>query len=145
MREQLLDSESLHAMRSEFHAQVSTAQAADADRLERLASIYRADVAWHGSHPLNDCSGAAAIIRRVWEPLLAAFPDLERRDEILIASEWRVSRGSLRPAVTLGGSATAGSAFRPPGASRRSDSVSSREYGREWSARPMSCLISSIS
>ena len=76
-------------MRGEFRALLTGAHASSADRLERLAAIYSADVAWHGSHPLNDCSGPAAIMRRVWEPLLAAFPDLERRDEILIASEWQ--------------------------------------------------------
>jgi predicted ester cyclase len=58
------------------------------DWLEALRNVYHTDVAWHGPHPLNDCSGIDAVLQRVWQPLLQACPDLERRDDILIAGEF---------------------------------------------------------
>lgn len=88
IQERRLNSESLHAMRGDFHTVLTAARAIGADRLARLAAVYSADVAWHDSYPLKDCSGPAAITRGVWQPLLAAFAGLERRDETLIASEW---------------------------------------------------------
>ena len=50
----------------------------------RIAGIYAPDAEWRGSHPLNEMRGVAAIAARVWRPLLESFPDLERRDVILI-------------------------------------------------------------
>jgi predicted ester cyclase len=47
-----------------------------------LASLYSEQAEWRGSHPLNELQGVEAIAAVVWEPLLAAFPDLERRDLI---------------------------------------------------------------
>jgi predicted ester cyclase len=54
----------------------------------RLASIYHPDAHWRGSHPWNEVQGLAAIEREVWSPLLASFPDLERRDLILIGGRY---------------------------------------------------------
>ena len=51
--------------------------------------LLRGDLAWHGPHPLNDLQGVAAFAETAWRPLLRAFPDLERRDDILMAGEWR--------------------------------------------------------
>lgn len=48
-----------------------------------LAGLCAEDAAWRGSHPLNEMTGVEAIASRVWEPLFAALPDLERRDLIL--------------------------------------------------------------
>ena len=53
-----------------------------------LASAYHPDAAWRGSHPMNEMTGIAAIAARVWRPLLAAFPDLERRDSILVGGHY---------------------------------------------------------
>ena len=51
----------------------------------RLEAIYHKDAHWRGSHPLNELDGIDAIAARVWQPLLHAFPDLERRDVIVVA------------------------------------------------------------
>ena len=51
---------------------------------ERLASIYHPDAHWRGSHPWNESRGVAQIAQQVWVPLLHSFPDLERRDDIVI-------------------------------------------------------------
>ena len=49
-----------------------------------LAGAYHPDAEWRGSHPLNEVRGLDAIAATVWAPLHAAFPDLERRDTILV-------------------------------------------------------------
>ena len=43
---------------------------------------------WHGPHPINQLAGPGAFADQAWAPLMQAFPDLERRDDILIAAEW---------------------------------------------------------
>lgn len=53
-----------------------------------LASIYHPDAEWRGSHPWNEIKGVDAIERVVWGPLLKSFPDLERRDNIVIGGEY---------------------------------------------------------
>ncbi|PZO73554.1 MAG: hypothetical protein DI629_19805 [Mesorhizobium amorphae] len=50
----------------------------------RLAEAYHPDALFRGSHPLNEVSGLDSIRETVWSPLLHAFPDLERRETILI-------------------------------------------------------------
>ena len=52
-----------------------------------LARAYHADAGWRGSHPLNEMAGHEAMAATVWHPLLKAFPDLERRDTILIGGD----------------------------------------------------------
>ena len=53
-----------------------------------LAGIYHEDARWFGSHPLNELRGVAAI-ERVWRGMRRAFPDMERRDSILLGGAWR--------------------------------------------------------
>lgn len=53
-----------------------------------LAQAYHPDAAWRGSHPMNEMTGLDAIEAQVWRPLQQAFPDLERRDSILIAGDY---------------------------------------------------------
>ena len=48
-----------------------------------LAGLYAPEAEWRGAHPLNAVRGVEAIAATVWEPLLAAMPDLERRDLIV--------------------------------------------------------------
>lgn len=64
-----------------------------------LARVYRTDAAWRGSHPLNEMEGIAAIAERVWKPLLRAFPDLERRETILIGGESAVTGQAMVASV----------------------------------------------
>ena len=46
------------------------------------------DATWHVSHPLNEMAGAAAVMERFYAPLLAAFPDLERRSDLFFGGHW---------------------------------------------------------
>lgn len=53
-----------------------------------LAAVYHPDAHWRGSHPWNEMQGIEAVARTVWVPLLHAFPDLERRDDIVIGGTY---------------------------------------------------------
>ncbi|WP_293866391.1 ester cyclase [uncultured Alsobacter sp.] len=55
---------------------------------KRLAAAYHPDAEWRGSHPLNEMRGLGAIADVVWRPLVQAFPDLERRDTIVIGGHY---------------------------------------------------------
>jgi predicted ester cyclase len=50
----------------------------------RLAAGWHPDAEWRASHPMNEVSGLEAIADQVWRPLITSFPDLERRDTILV-------------------------------------------------------------
>lgn len=54
----------------------------------RIELAYHPDAEWRGSHPLNEMRGREAIAETVWRPLLSAFPDLERRDLILLGGRF---------------------------------------------------------
>lgn len=64
------------------------AEAVPATLERRLAEAYHPDAEWRGSYPMNEVRGTAAMADVVWRPLLHAFPDLERRDNILIGGHW---------------------------------------------------------
>ncbi|MGI9501126.1 MAG: ester cyclase, partial [Geminicoccaceae bacterium] len=53
-----------------------------------LGDIYHQGAHWRGSHPLNEIDGVDAIEASVWRPLLQSFPDLERRDQILVGGAY---------------------------------------------------------
>ena len=55
---------------------------------ESLAAVYAPDAAWRGSHPINELAGVDAIAATFWTPLLAAIPDLERREQMLIGGAY---------------------------------------------------------
>lgn len=63
------------------------AESGPAGMAAALAGAYHPDAQWRGSHPLNEMAGVEAIAAKVWLPLKHSFPDLERRDTILIAGE----------------------------------------------------------
>lgn len=63
--------------------------AAPVDRVRSvLAGIYHDDARWFGSHPLNEIQGIAAI-EQVWRKMRRAFPDMERRDTMLLGGSYR--------------------------------------------------------
>jgi len=53
-----------------------------------LARLYAPDALWRGAHPLTERRGAAAIAAEVWQPLRRAFPDLERRDLMVLGGSY---------------------------------------------------------
>ena len=63
------------------------AAASPARLAHTLEAAYHTDAGWRGSHPLNEMTGTAAMAAKVWLPLLKAFPDLERRDTILVGGD----------------------------------------------------------
>ena len=56
---------------------------------DTLENAYHPDAHWRGSHPLNEIDGVPAIEKTVWQPLMQAFPDLERRDSLVIGGSYR--------------------------------------------------------
>ena len=53
-----------------------------------LEAAYHPNASWRGSHPLNEMIGPEAMAATVWRPLIDAFPDLERRDVILMGGTY---------------------------------------------------------
>jgi predicted ester cyclase len=77
---------SLHLANKLFvhRALSAVAEATPATLHKRLSEAYHPDAEWRGSHPMNEMRGLAAMEAKVWAPLLHAFPDLERRDVIVL-------------------------------------------------------------
>jgi predicted ester cyclase len=70
------------------------------DIAELLTEHYHEDVAWHGPAPIDELDGRAAVASEFWEPLLSAFPDLEKNNYILFGGEfqdddWVCATGNL--------------------------------------------------
>ena len=55
-----------------------------------LKRAYHHDADWFGSHPLNERHGIAAI-EDVWLGMCQAFPDMERRDSLLVGGAYEGS------------------------------------------------------
>jgi predicted ester cyclase len=53
----------------------------------QLQKVFAPDCEIHLTNPFEDLDGPAAFYEQVYQPLLTAFPDLERRDFIVAAGE----------------------------------------------------------
>lgn len=73
----------LKAALSPLRAALSTAEPASARAA--LERAFAPDAVLHLCHPFGDLTGPAALFDRALGPLLAAMPDLERRDMIVMA------------------------------------------------------------
>ena len=62
---------------------------ADADLEQAAAEAYAPDACLHAFHPVNEHDGAGSIARELWAPLRRAFPDLERREQIVVAGTYQ--------------------------------------------------------
>lgn len=69
-------------------ALAGVANATQATLPAALEAAYHPQATWRGSHPMNEMSGVSSIAERVWSPLLHSFPDLERRETILVGGEY---------------------------------------------------------
>jgi predicted ester cyclase len=67
----------------EAHRRLGTAHSALID------ALYAPDCQFHISAPVEHCDGAGALAAKFWMPLLRAFPDLERRTDILLSGHFR--------------------------------------------------------
>ena len=66
----------------EFWQKLNESQ--DGDIANILHSYVHEDISWHGPQPINDLNGVDALLSGFWQPLLHAFPDLQRTTEIFI-------------------------------------------------------------
>ena len=48
-----------------------------------LRNAYHEEAELNGFHPINEIKGIELIQKKLWEPLLKSFPDLERRDSLV--------------------------------------------------------------
>jgi predicted ester cyclase len=64
------------------------ASARPAELAARLGDLCHPEVEWRGSHPINEMRGLEAVEAQVWAPLIRAFPDLERRDLIVVGGDY---------------------------------------------------------
>ena len=51
--------------------------------------LYAADCNFNAGAPVDHCVGTASIIEHFWQPLVCAFPDLERRTDILLSGQFK--------------------------------------------------------
>jgi len=54
----------------------------------QLEKLYHPQAQWRGAHPINEHQGIHSIAQSVWRPLMHSFPDLERRDLIVIGGQF---------------------------------------------------------
>lgn len=60
-----------------------------ADLARVAAEAYTPGARLRAFHPVNDVDGADAIASELWMPLREAFPDLERREQIVVAGSYQ--------------------------------------------------------
>ena len=83
-----MNSQHLRNKQTVTTALAALADSRPADVERRVDALYAPQAVWRGSHPINLQSGPAAIAA-VWQALLAAFPDLERRDLIVAGGSYQ--------------------------------------------------------
>ncbi len=55
---------------------------------EVVAAAYADDARLFAFHPVNEARGATKIAESLWQPLRVSFPDIVRRDQIVVAGEY---------------------------------------------------------
>ncbi len=50
--------------------------------------LYHPDVYLRASHPMNEAHGVESLISTLWAPLFASFPDVERRDSLVVSGQY---------------------------------------------------------
>ncbi len=53
-----------------------------------MEALYAPDLVLNACAPINTLIGCDAVVAGFWQPLITAFPDLERRTDILISGVW---------------------------------------------------------
>ncbi len=67
-----------------------TILSAPADDLGRVvAETYAADAKLFAFHPVNEHQGTDAICEALWRPIRKSFPDIERRDQVVIGGSYK--------------------------------------------------------
>jgi hypothetical protein len=88
----------LDAKRSYWEALERSRHLGNGGAARLVAALYEPTATFLGPHPIIELAGREAVVREFWEPLLASFPDLERRTDILLAGTfengtWMASTG----------------------------------------------------
>jgi len=86
MTPELADKERIHALSQSIYDATSRTVR------EELTEYYHDDAVFHGPAPIDDLEGRGAIAAGFWEPLLTAFPDLEKNDYVLFGGEFEGSK-----------------------------------------------------
>lgn len=85
-----MSTDAVHAAKSAYWQALQTASLLRGDAwAAAMATLFHDDTDWNGSFPLNAQRGKANVLRELWQPLAHAMPDLERRDDMLIAGVFR--------------------------------------------------------
>jgi hypothetical protein len=78
------------ALRSQVAEALAALAEAPPDRLgDALDHMAAPDCTWRAACPMDAAAGNAAAAARIWGPLKAALPDLERRDTIRVAGVYQ--------------------------------------------------------
>jgi predicted ester cyclase len=78
------------ANKRSIHSQLNALCDGGIDNLSsHAAELYADDATCNAFHPVNDLEGREEIAESLWKPLLHAFPDAERRAEVLIAGDYQ--------------------------------------------------------
>ena len=56
---------------------------------KNINDAYHDDAEIRAFHPLNDLKGVSEISEILWKPLIIAFPDLERRDNLILGGAFQ--------------------------------------------------------
>jgi len=80
--------DTLETKRSVHRALVDLAEGGSQALKDNLRALHGDDVRWRGSAPLDELRGLDAVAEIVWRPLMAALPDLERRDDIVVGGRF---------------------------------------------------------
>lgn len=65
------------------------ATAPAAESLAAARTLFAESAAYLCAHPINQMQGLAEIDARLWQPMKAAFQDLERYDDIVMSGHWQ--------------------------------------------------------
>ena len=74
---------------------------------KNLLNIFNKDIKVNCFEPLNEFNGIDKFIEKFWNPLFDAFPDIERRENIILG-------GSFRDKVQVGSYSTLSGFFLKP-------------------------------
>ena len=77
-------------LRAQVHQKLIHLAEAGASGLQQaLGKLAEPACQWRAAHPMNEMLGNAMAADRIWSPVFTAFPDLERRDQILVAGRFQ--------------------------------------------------------
>ncbi|MDD9730682.1 ester cyclase [Mameliella sp. AT18] len=77
------------ALKRSLHRDLSAlCESGQADLGAQLAALYHPEVEVRAAHPINEGVGLDFLTDSLWRPLMAALPDLERRDLIVMGGEY---------------------------------------------------------